>query len=465
MRTIKNVTFDKLKIGQSVTVKKKLMEKDIHTFALMSGDINPIHTNTEYAKHSEFGKRIAHGMWSGSIIAMVMGTKLPGPGSMYVSQNLNFKKPVFIGDTIHTTITVVKKNSKNKHVIFDCKCTNQKKEVVTQGKAELIAPVEEISIPAMHLPKIFSYDRGKKLLPLLHKALKQKKPLAMGIVYPISESSLQGAILAAEKGLIKPVIIGPMDQIKKTAKKIGYDICQYECIDKATSKLSAKYAVELAKEGTVNALMKGDLHTDELMQFVIAHESGLRTDRRMTHCFVIDVPTYHKLLVATDVAINIAPTVHEKIDIVQNSIDFSIALGVEKPKVAILSAVETVLENMPATLDAAILCKMADRNEITGGILDGPLSFDTAISKEVALGKNLKSPVSGDPDILVMPNIDTGNILMKALEFLAFGQSAGMVLGAKVPIVLTSRAASSDERLISCALAKLYADRNTNDGK
>jgi phosphotransacetylase len=262
---------------------------------------------------------------------------------------------------------------------------------------------------------------------------------------------------AWQKKLITPVLVGPSDKIAKVAKETGLNLSGLEIIDAAHSQAAAEKAVEVVRSGAAEVLMKGSLHTDELLSAVVSREKGLRTGRRISHAFLMDVPTYHKVLIVTDAAINIAPVLEDKVDICQNAIDLAVALGVQMPKVAILAAVETVNSKMPATLDAAALCKMAERKQITGGILDGPLAFDNAISKEAAKTKGIDSPVAGDPDILLAPDLEAGNILAKQLSFLANADSAGLVLGARVPIVLTSRADSVRSRIASCAVATLVA--------
>jgi len=277
------------------------------------------------------------------------------------------------------------------------------------------------------------------------------------VAHPCEKSALEGAIDAAQAGLITPLLVGPRKEIEDTAKSAGIDLAGFEIIDAANSVDAAKQAVALVREGRAEVLMKGSLHTDELMSAIVSREGGLRTGRRISHVFIMDVPTYHKVLVVTDAAINIAPTLEDKVDIVQNAIDLVISLGHEKPKVAILCAVETVNSKMPATLDAAALCKMSERGQIKGGILDGPLAFDNAISAEAAKTKGIKSAVAGDPDILLAPDLEAANILAKNLTFLANADSAGMVLGARVPVILTSRADSVRSRIASCAVAKLVA--------
>jgi phosphotransacetylase len=251
--------------------------------------------------------------------------------------------------------------------------------------------------------------------------------------------------------------VGPQAKIQQVAESAGVDLTGLRIVDAAHSHASAAKAVELVRSGQAEVLMKGSLHSDELLGAVVARDTGLRTGRRISHVFIMDVPTYHKVLIVTDAAINIAPTLEEKADICQNAIDLAVSLGVENPKVAILAAVETVESKMPGTIDAAALCKMADRGQIKNGLLDGPLAFDNAISKEAAKIKGIRSPVAGDPDILLAPDLEAGNILAKQLSFLANADSAGLVVGAKVPIVLTSRADSVRSRIASCAVAMLAA--------
>jgi phosphotransacetylase len=282
-------------------------------------------------------------------------------------------------------------------------------------------------------------------------------PVPTAVANPCDASSLSGAVEGFKRGLIVPFLVGPADKIAQAAKAAEIDLGKLEVVDAPHSHGAAAKAVELIREGRAEILMKGSLHTDELMSAVVSREHGLRTGRRISHVFIMDVPTYHKPLVVTDGAINIAPTLEDKVDICQNAIDLAISLGVERPKVAILAAVETVTSKMPATIDASALCKMAERGQIKGGLLDGPLAFDNAISKEAAQTKGIQSQVAGDPDILLAPDLEAGNILAKQLTFLANADSAGMVLGARVPIILTSRADSVRSRIASCAVAVLVA--------
>jgi phosphate acetyltransferase len=271
---------------------------------------------------------------------------------------------------------------------------------------------------------------------------KRLEPVPTAVAHPCEKTALRGAVEAGEKGLIQPILVGPAAKIEAVAKAAGIDLGDLQIVDTPHSQASATKAVELVREGQAELLMKGSLHTDELMSAIVARDGGLRTGRRISHVFIMDVPTYHKVLIVTDGAINIAPTLEDKVDICQNAIDLAMSLGLAKPKVAILAAVETVTSKMPATIDAASLCKMAERGQITGGILDGPLAFDNAISKKAARTKGIRSHVAG-------------NILAKQLSFLANADSAGLVLGARVPVILTSRADSVRARTASCAVAML----------
>ena len=286
---------------------------------------------------------------------------------------------------------------------------------------------------------------------------KNLEPVPTAVAHPCEITALMGAIEAAELGLIRPILVGPPDKIKAVADSAKIDLAKIDIVDSIHSHDSAAKAVGLIREGRAELLMKGSLHTDELMSAIVSREGGLRTSRRISHVFIMDVPTYHKVLIVTDGAINISPSLEDKVDICQNAIDLAITLGRDLPKVAILAAVETVTSKMPATIDAAALCKMAERGQIKGGLLDGPLAFDNAISKDAARTKGITSEVAGDPDILLAPDLESGNILAKQLSFLANADSAGLVLGAKVPVILTSRADNVRSRIASCAVAALAA--------
>jgi phosphate acetyltransferase len=293
---------------------------------------------------------------------------------------------------------------------------------------------------------------------VFHKFLERCKALpaiTTAVCWPMSDVAMRGTVEAADEGLIEPTLIGDEAQMKALAAKIGVDISTYPILNAETETKAAELSVAMCRSGNAQAMMKGSLHTDELMKVAMQRDTGLRTSRRITHVFVMDTPAYARTLLITDAAINIEPELEDKIHIVQNAIDLAHALGIPLPKVALLSAVETVNPKIKSTLDAAALCKMADRGQITGGILDGPLAFDTAVSVKAAAIKNLVSPVTGQADILVVPDLESGNMLAKQLEYLGGAQLAGIVLGARVPVILTSRADSAETRLTSCAVAVL----------
>lgn len=284
-------------------------------------------------------------------------------------------------------------------------------------------------------------------------------PIRMAVVHPCDALSLGGAIDARDAGIIVPVLVAPAAKLRQVAADAGIDLTGCEIVDVPHSHGAAAAAARLAGKGEVQALMKGSLHSDELLAAILAPEAGLRTERRLTHCFIMETASYPRPFIITDAAINIAPTLTDKADIVRNAIELAHVIGVAEPRVAILAAVETVNPKMPATLDAAALCKMADRGQITGGVLDGPLAFDNAVSPEAARVKGIKSPVAGHADVLVVPDLESGNMLAKQLEYLGGAASAGIVLGARVPVVLTSRADSRQSRLASCAIALMLAQR------
>jgi len=286
---------------------------------------------------------------------------------------------------------------------------------------------------------------------------KALSPTPTAVAHPCDESSLKGAVEAAQLGLLAPILVGQREKIEMLAKQLGLAIASYDIVDSPHSQAAAETAVRLVREGKAQMLMKGSLHTDELMGAVVARDTGLRTARRISHCFVMDVPALEQAIIITDAAVNISPTLEDKVHIIQNAIELAHALGKQQPKVAILSAMETVNPKLQSTIEAAALCKMADREQITGGILDGPLALDNAINLNAAQVKKIRSPVAGQADILVVPDLEAGNMLAKSLSFLADADSAGIVLGARVPIILTSRADSVMSRLASCAVAVLVA--------
>jgi phosphate acetyltransferase len=452
---IENITYDEIQIGQSARLVRTLTADDIKAFAAVSGDTNPAHMDIDFAKASLFHEVIGHGMWSGSLISTVLGTQFPGPGTIYYSQTLQFKRPVKVGDTLTILITAIKKNDEKKKVTLDCLVTNQHLEKVVTGEAVVLAPTEKVKIEIQTAPHIHLFDSKVGLNNLL-ALVEHLSPIKCAVVHPCDKDSLFGAIEAANYGLIIPILVGPENKIRDVAKQMGVDLGEIQIIPTFHSHHAAEIAAEMAAAGQVEALMKGSLHTNELMHAVIAKPS-LRTKYRLSHIFRFEAPLYPKPLLITDAAININPILTEKRDIVQNAINLFRILDERKPKVAILSAVENIDPNIPSTIEAAALCKMADRGQIIGGILDGPLAFDNAISPEAVMIKKIHSQVAGDADILVVPNLEAGNMLAKQLEYLGGATACGIVMGSRVPIALTSRADGSNNRIASAILVKLVA--------
>jgi len=455
MDRIENRPFEELQIGDSASIARTLTYKDIDLLSDVSRDINPAHVDREFAKSDMLQQVVAHGIWGGALISTILGTELPGPGTTYLGQSLRFRKPVELGDMITVTVKLAQKYSDNHRVTFDCIATNQRGEVVIDGLAEVVAPALKISRERVSLPDTGPHEKGRHYQQLIQQT-RRLQPIRTAVVHPVDTVSLLGAIEAANANLIVPLLVGPEAKIRAAAAQAKLDLAGYELVPTEHSHAAAAYAAALARDHKVDALMKGGLHTDEFMGAIVAEEN-LRTSRRMSHVFVIDAPGYPRPLFVTDAAINIYPTLTDKRDIIENAIELAHALGNPEPRVAILSAVETVTEKIKSTLDAAALCKMAERRQITGGILDGPLAFDNAVSEEAAKTKGIVSPVAGRADIFVVPDLEAGNMLAKQLEYLAEAQVAGIVLGARVPVILTSRADKTLARLGSCAIALLLA--------
>jgi len=461
-RYLVNKTYDEIKIGDSSTLQRTLKPEDVKVFAVMTGDVNPAVIDPTFSNSGMFREVIAHGMWSGSLISTVLGTQFPGPGTILVDQSLHFSRPVTIGDTVTITVTVKQKFDHNKHILFDCICTNQEGLQVVRGTAEVLAPTEKIErLQQVNLPDIRIEDKHERLGRLLER-VKGLPPVVIAVAHPCDRESLRGPVLAFQAGVIEPILVGPEDKIRALAAENDLDISGIRVVNAAHSHDSAALAVSLVRNGDAEALMKGSLHTDELLGEVVNRANGLRTSRRISHVFVMDVPTYPRPLLITDAAVNIAPTLEDKVDITQNAIELGHALGIPEPKVAILSAVETVNPKIQSTLDAAALCKMADRSQIKGGLLDGPLAFDNAVSIVAAKTKGIKSAVAGQADILVVPDLESGNMVAKQLEYLANALTAGIILGTKCPIVLTSRADTAETRVASCVIASLVAEYQRN---
>jgi len=459
-----NKTFDEIAVGDSASLTRTLMPEDVKLFAILTGDFDPAAVDPKYSQSGMFREVIAHGMWSGSLISTVLATRFPGPGTILVDQSLHFARPVTIGDAITITVTARQKFKHNQHIVFDCVCTNQEGLQVVRGTVEALAPSEKVSyLRQMQMPEVRIDDRTERYTQLLAR-VKDLEPVPTAVAHPCDHESLRGPVLAFQAGIIEPILVGPENKIRAIAEEFSLDLSGIRIVNAAHSHDAAAIAVSLVRTGDAEALMKGSLHTDELMSEVVSRANGLRTNRRISHVFVMTVPTYHRPLLITDAAINIAPTLEEKVDIIQNAIDLAHIIGIPEPKVAILSAVETVNPKIQSTLDAAALCKMADRGQITGGILDGPLAFDNAVSIVAAKTKGIQSAVAGYAEILVVPDLESGNMVAKQLEYLANALTAGIVLGTRVPIVLTSRADSAETRTASCVIAALIAHANRNKG-
>jgi phosphotransacetylase/acyl dehydratase len=450
-----NRTFDEIQIGDTASLTHTLTQDVIEVFALISGDVDPFVLDGVDAPEAQTSANTAHAAAAEAVVAAVLGTKLPGPGTEMVAQTLKFAGTIAVGDRITGTVTVQEKEAEGYRVTFACRCVNQRGDELVSGTISVVAPTERISYKDVAPPQL-ALRRGDAFMRL-YDAVRDLPGVPCAVVHPCDRAALLGPIEAARRGIIDPILVGPEDRIRAAAEEAEIDLALYRVEATPHSHASAARAVELARKGEVEALMKGSLHTDELMRAVLPSSAGLRTARRVSHVFVMDVPSYPSLLLITDAAINIAPDLEQKVDIVQNAIDLAHILGIARPKVAVLSAVETVNPHIPSTLEAAALCKMLDRGQISGGVIDGPLAFDNAISRAAAQTKGIRSEVAGSADVLVVPDLEAGNMLAKQLSFLAGAESAGIVVGARVPIVLTSRADPVRSRLASTAVMSLVA--------
>jgi phosphate acetyltransferase len=448
-----NVTFDEIQAGASASLTRTLSQTDIEVLALVSGDVDPFHVAPDGAARPDARSTEAAG--AGALIAAVLGTRLPGPGMKILRENLRYRGTIAVGDTLTATVTAMEKRAEGAEVSFGCRCVNQVGEELVTGTVRVAAPTRRLAYAEVVPPEL-ALRRGDAFARLF-KACEGLPAVPCAVVHPCDGDSLLGPIEAARRGLIAPVLVGPEDKIQAVARAEGVDLGPYRLVSVPHSHAAAARAVELARSGEVEALTKGSLHTDELMGAVVPSAAGMRTARRISHVFVMDVPSYPRLLLITDAAINIHPTLEDKVDIAQNAIDLAHVLGIERPKVAALSAVETVTSKIASTIEAAALRTMADRGQITGAVVDGPLAFDNAISARAAQAKKIVSPVAGQADILLVPDLEAGNMLAKQLSYLAGAEGAGIVLGARVPIVLTSRADSVRTRLASAAVMALVA--------
>jgi phosphate acetyltransferase len=453
---IENRTWAEIKVGDSASLTRTCRVEDVEVFGIATGDYNPTHyTAADAEQLVDHPRVLAQSLWGGSLLSALLGNELPGPGTVYRNQEFEFQQPVEVGDTLTVSIVVVEKTPPN-DVLFNCTAVNQRGESVFTGRTRVRAPTIKVAQPRVVLNEVRLRRRHHVFEDLIARCA-PLDPISVAVCHPCDQVSLEGAADAAREGLIVPILVGPEGKIRAVAEEFGIDIAGLRIMDSAHSHDSAVRSVALCRSGEAESLMKGSLHTDEMMHEVAGRECGLRTARRISHVFVMDVPTYPRMLLITDAAVNIYPTLEDKVDIVQNAIELAHVLGVPQPKVAILSAVETVYPKITSTVDAAALCKMADRGQITGALLDGPLAFDNAVSEEAVKIKKICSLVAGRADILLVPDIEAGNMVAKQLSYLADADAAGIVLGARVPIVLTSRADSAKARLASCAVASLLA--------
>ncbi|MDU9002307.1 bifunctional enoyl-CoA hydratase/phosphate acetyltransferase [Sedimentitalea todarodis] len=452
---MKNIPYDDLVIGMEAEVSRLCRADDLYVFANASGNLNPMHLPKADGDGDGEPESIAPSMWVASLISGVLGCQLPGPGTLYRRQTLRFVGRARAGDTLTVKVRLVAKGD-DRRVRFDTWVESADGSRIVEGEAEVIAPERSVRFDATDVPglTVQSHRHFDRLLELAEPL----PAIPTAVVAPEKPDALGGAILAAQHTLIDPILIGHPDRIAEAAEAEGIDLAPYCLVEARDHRLAAQAAVRMVLDKQAAAIMKGHLHTDILLGEIVKREGGLRRGgRRISHVFVMDVPGLDHILMVTDAAINIAPDLRTKADIIQNAIDLALTLGIEQPKVGVLSAVETVNPAIPSTLDAAILSKMADRGQITGGLVDGPLAMDNAVDLGAAATKGITSLVAGRADILVAPNMETGNMLAKQLTFLAQARAGGVVMGAKCPIILTSRSDDEQSRLASCAIAALNA--------
>lgn len=452
---IESRTYEEISIGDTAMTEHVFTTDDAMAFASISG-FHAVLNSDEQIQRAGGVAPYGPNMWCASLISGLFSMNIPGPGCTLTNVCLSFDHRIRVGDRILAKVRVAAKDDSTKRIKFDCEANDGAGVTVFSGTAELLAPPAKLRWSTLPLPQLIVKNPYRHYLGLIARAT-ARPPVRTAIAWPCDEVSLGGAFQAFRDRLIAPILVGSEAQIRSVADKMQIDLGTIPIVDVSESRSAAMKAMDLARRGEVQMLMKGSLHTDELMGAVVSREGGMRMGRRISHIFALDVPSYHKTLFVTDAAVNIQPDLETKIDILQNAIDMMLAIGIVNPKVAILSAVESVNPAIPSTLDAAALCKMVDRGQISGAIVDGPLAFDNAISSDAARIKNINSPVAGDVDLLMVPNLEAGNILFKELQYLAGALAAGVVVGAKVPVVLTSRADGELARMASCALGVLMA--------
>lgn len=457
---IENVTFDELTIGATAELRRLCTLDDALAFAQVSGNHNPMHLTDPTEAEALPLPPVVPGMFLGSLISAVLGTMLPGAGTLYHRQDLQFLRRAFAGDEVVARVEVTSTDAARQSAVLACTVTRPADgALLVTGEAEVEAPRHKIRQDSADLPGLI-VQRHRHFERLLAQA-RPLPALATAVICPHDSRSLGGALLAMRNTLIAPVFLGDAQKIHAAGQELGEDLAGLEIIDLPDDTRAVQRAVAMVHEGRVQALMKGHLHTDAMLRPVLDRGAGLRTGRRLTHVFVMDVPGLDHPLILSDAAINIAPDLKVKVDIVQNAIEVARSIGIETPKVGILSAVETVTPDIPSSLDAALLSKMAERGQITGGLVDGPLAMDNAVDLGAARTKHITSPVAGRAEVLIVPNLDAGNMLAKQLAYISHAEGAGLVLGARVPIILNSRSDDDMARLASCAVAALHHARVT----
>ncbi len=454
MTILTSTPYDALKPGQEAEISRLCRAEDFFVFAHSSGNLNPMHLPAEDGDGDGLLEAVAPSAWVAALISGVVGNLLPGPGSLYLSQSLRFVGRAQAGDTLRVRVRVAEKLGDR--AVRLAAWVEGPDGPIVEGEVVVRAPDARRQFDGIVVPGLIVQSH-LQFAALLARA-EPLPPLPTIVVCPESADAVLGAVRARDHSLIEPIFVGAPDKITAAAAEAGADIAGIEIVPVPDHRAAALRAVAMIHEGRGRALMKGHLHTDQLLHAILKKEGGLRTNRRLSHVFVMDVPGRDHLLFVTDGAINIAPDLECKVSIVQNAIDLARALGVAMPKVGILSAVETVTATIPSTLDAAILSKMAERGQITGGVVDGPLAMDNAVDPGAARSKGLTGLVAGQADILVAPNMEAGNMIAKELTFLAHAEAAGLLMGAQVPVILTSRSDSDSARLASCAVAVLWAE-------
>lgn len=460
---IENRTFDEIEIGESATLEKRLTMDDIKLFAVMSGDVNPAHVDEEFARSSRFHELIGHGMWGGALISTVLGTKLPGPGTIYLGQTLRFRGPVTLGDQIRVTVSATEKDERKGQVVFACECRNQEDALVLDGEARVLAPKEKVRRPRAVMPTIRMAEQGK--LSEMLAAADYSEPITAAVVHPVDLESMQALDAAVKQGLIRPILIGPAARMQSAADDAGVDISGFEQVAVRHSHGAAETAVGMAAAGDVDTVIKGGLSTDELLGKLMDPGNGLRTERMPSQVMAFDVPTYPRPLLISDPLVNIHPGLFEKRDIVRNAVVLAHALGIHEPRVAMLSSSESIDPKLPSTLDAAAICKMVDRGQVEGAVIDGPMAFDAAISGATARARALESPVAGRADVLVAPDLEAASMLVKQLSHLADARGAGILIGLRVPVVMSGRDDNVASRLTGVALARCYLTHIEHAGR